>query len=258
MRRVVLLLGAVAVVAACGGGGELDAGEQGEVALHGGGVVAAHQALLAIDQTMEIDPTLDVTKTPEQNALAIRDRARAGGGCVTAELSGATVTVTFAAGCEVRGAAIAGQLSLTVTKIAGTITVIANFVGLEVDGVPLDGSVKLMTTGDGTYQVTFDLAAGEKAVTGDVGLVGEPGQVTVSGSLTTAGGGQSGSAELDGVVYVLGDCYPSAGTLTIASARFTGTVTFLSTTPQDGVVEIGVGRRHTTAPLPAYGSCPAG
>jgi hypothetical protein len=259
MRRWLLLAGALALLGACGGGGgELSADEQGEVALHGGGVVMAHQALAAVDQAMEIDPTLDVTKTPEQNAYAIQERASAGGACVDASLSGATVAIVFAAGCDVRGTAITGQLSLTVTKIAGTITVVATFVGLDVDGQTLDGSVQLMTTGDGTYQVTFDLTAGDTTVTGDVGLVGAPGAVTLTGTLTTAGGGRTAAAELTELRYVIGDCYPSDGTLGVAGTRFTGTITFLPTTPQDGVVEIGRGRVQTTATLPAYGSCPPG
>ena len=60
----------------------------------------------------------------------------------------------------------------------------------------------------------------------------------------------------NGVLYVIGDCYPAGGTITIASDRFSGTITFLATTPQDGLVQIGVGRRHTTTPLPGYGGCP--
>ncbi|MBI5481572.1 MAG: hypothetical protein HY906_22135 [Deltaproteobacteria bacterium] len=261
MRRVLVVLVVLPLLGAgrCGGGEEeLNSDEQAEVTLHGSGVVAAHQALVAVDQTMEIDPTLDVTKTPEQNADAIRQRAADGGGCVTATVSGATVTVTFGAGCSVRGSTISGQLSLTVTKIAGTITVVATFVGVEVDGKHLDGSIQLMTTGDGTYQVTFNLTSGDTTVTGDVGLVGAPGELTLSGTLTTAGEGRNASATLTDLHYVIGDCYPSGGTLSIASTRFTGTITFLATTPQDGQVVIGRGRLQTTVSLPAYGSCPPG
>jgi hypothetical protein len=260
MRRVLLLGWVVLLLGGCGGGGggELSADEQGDVSLHGSGVVAAHQALVAVDQAMEIDPTLDVTKTPEQNAVAIQQRAADGGGCVTATLSGATVAVTFGTGCSVRGSTLSGQLSLTVTKTGGTLTVSATFVGVEVDGKALDGSLQLMTTGDGTYQVTYNLTSGTTTVTGDVGLVGTPGEVTLSGTLTTAGSGRSASATLAGLHYVIGDCSPSGGTATIASARFAGTITFLATTPQDGQVEVGRGRLQTTMALPAYGRCPPG
>jgi hypothetical protein len=259
MRRRLLLVLAVPLLLgpSCGGGGEeLDTGEASEVALHASGVVVAHQALLAIDQMMEIDPTLDVTKTPEQNAYAIQQRAAEGGSCVDASMNGATVTATFAAGCTVRGSTISGQLTVTVQKTGGTITVSVTFVDVEVDGLPLAGSAQLLTTGDGSYQVTYDLTSDTTHVAGDVGLVGTTAQVTLTGNVTTTSGDRSGSTALDSVVYVLGDCYPSGGTIAVASERFTGTITFLATTPQDGDVEITVGRRHTTVSLPTYGSCP--
>jgi hypothetical protein len=256
MRRLLPLVCAVPLLGGCGGGDELDTGTQQEIAFHANGVVVAHQALTAIDQTMEIDPTLDVTKTPEQNAVAIQQRAAEGGTCVDASVSGATATIIFAAGCDVRGTAISGQLSLTVQKTAGTITVTANFAALEVGGVPLDGSAKLMTAGDGSYQVTFDLTSGDSTVGGQIALEGAPGQVTLSGTLTSGGTSRSSSTELDNVVYVIGDCYPAGGALTIVTDVFNGTITFLATTPQDGVVAIQRDRRTTTAPLPAYGSCP--
>jgi hypothetical protein len=88
--------------------------------------------------------------------------------------------------------------------------------------------------------------------------VGTPGQVVLSGSLTATSGDRSAAATLDGLLYVTGDCYPSGGTASLASERFTGTITFLPTTPQDGLVEVGRGRLKTSAPLPAYGGCPPG
>jgi hypothetical protein len=247
-----LLLG----LSGCGGDGELSTDERGDVAVHGAGQIAVQQALLAVDQTMEIDPTLDVTKTAAENAQAILARAQAGGACVTASVAGATVTVDFGTGCDVRGTALAGSMSLTVTKTGGTLTVIVNFTSLVVDGADLAGSVSLMTAGNGSYQVTFDLTSGDASGSGTLTVDGAPTTLTMSGALSASQGGQSISASLASVVYVLGDCYPSAGTVTLSGGRLAGTITFLATTPQDGRVQVSTRRLTTTAALPAYGPCP--
>ena len=248
----VLLVG----LGACGGGDDLTADERGDVALHGDGQIAVQQALLAVDQTMAIDSTLDVAKTAVENAQAIQQRAQEGGACVTASVTGATVIVDFGASCDVRGTTIAGSMSLTVTKTGGTITVAVSFMDLVVDGEALTGGVSLMTTGNGSYQVTLDLTSGDRSATGTLTVNGAPTTLTMSGSLATSQGAASTSASAADVVYVLGDCYPSGGTMTLSGGRLAGTIAFLPTTPMDGRVQVSTERLTTTMALPAYGSCP--
>jgi hypothetical protein len=82
-------------------------------------------------------------------------------------------------------------------------------------------------------------------------VTGTTSKITTSGTLTSG----AKSVTFTNIVWVKGDCYPSAGTLSVTQNRVTTTYTFTSSTPTTGTVTTGRGK---SAQLPVYGSCPAG
>jgi hypothetical protein len=238
---------------------DFDAEERDAFDRGGDAHLASQTALQISDELFNFDPTIDVTKSSMENAMAIRATADALG-CGTVLLDAAMVLVDFGAapGCTLKnGTQVSGTASLAVLGQSGTITVSVSFFDVVVNGVDLTGSAEFTTTTGNTFTVTFNLMSKGAKVMGTVMVVGAPGNMTIDGMVTQQkGGGAATSATFTGVQWKKGDCYPSSGALAISRGRVSQTATFSATTPSTGKVEVKVGTKTTTVTLPAYGTCP--
>ncbi len=212
-------------------------------------------------QSLAFDPVIDPTKTAAENAQAIVDQAKATSACIQTNLTGATATLTYPppAGCTIQGVTVIGTFSMSVTKDASGVTVDVTFTNLSVNGTTVNGSVKLVTSSGTTFTVTPNLTSGSKSISGSLSVTGGSGYFTIAGTLTTRAGDASTTATLTNIKWTTGACYPEAGTASFKSSSKlspTITVTFLSTTPQDGKVSVTKGKVPSTESLPAYASCP--
>lgn len=251
MNKVPLLVLVCAIVG-CGGS---DVTPDELAGLSGGheATLTQQHTLAMADELFDFDPTLDPTKTADQNALAISTRATSRMPCATVTLTGTTVTVTApSTGCTVgNGVAFSGTVAATVTKTGSSLTIKLEFTNFVLSGNAVSGTITLVTSDGTTFQVTYALTRSTKSVSGTLTAVGAPGQITTSGTIDNG----SVTATLTNVLWKKGDCYPSSGSLSVAQGRVTTTYTFTSTTPMTGTVSTG---KNRTAQLPAYGACPPG
>ena len=95
---------------------------------------------------------------------------------------------------------------------------------------------------------------------GALSLAGTQEKRILNGPISyTPAGGTKSTLDYKAVGMVKGACYPSEGSLAVASPAFTGTVTFTSSTPATGIVQVKIGNLPAfPANLPAYGNCPSG
>jgi len=211
---------------------------------------AQQQTLALADELFDFDPTLDPTKTAQQNADAVFARATTQLPCAMVMLSGTTLTVSASTPCATpNGVSFSGSLTAAITKTGSQLTVTMTWSNVVVGDTTINGTTTLVTSNGSTFQVTYALMKNGTAVSGMVTAVGAPGQITVDGTLVSG----STSAAMTAVRWKKGDCYPSSGSIAVTQGRLTTTYTFTSTTPSTGLVSTGRGR---TAQLPAYGSCP--
>jgi hypothetical protein len=240
-------------------GNDLDTEERDAFDRGGDAQLASQAALQISDEMFNFDPTLDVSKSTMENAMAIRAKAAALG-CGTASLDAAVVLVDFGAapGCTLmNGTRISGIASFGVSGGNGTLTVTVAFYDLLVDGVDLTGSAEFTTTTGNTFTVTFNLMSKGAKVMGTIMVAGAPGSMTLSGTMTQQKGtGAATSITFTSVLWKKGDCYPRSGSVAISRGRVSQTATFSATTPSTGKVEVTVGAKTTTVTLPAYGTCP--
>lgn len=218
------------------------------------------EALAVSDALFAFDPTLDATATAEANAMAIAAHVESAmDGCASAEVSGTTVSVTFASGCTLRtGLTAAGSVSVSVARAGASLGVDVSFDALVVGSHALDGTASFTTRNGSTLDVVLDLTGSAGSVSTDLTVVGTSGAMQIDGSATVARDGTTTTLTFGGVVWALGDCYPSAGSMTVSSGRVTQSIAFTSATPSTGTVSITQGRTTRDATLPSYGTCPMG
>jgi hypothetical protein len=238
---------------ACGGAGSDDDALE-SAGLKGGHdtTLTSQQTLGLADQLFDFDPTLDVSKSAELNAQAIRTRAQTTMACATVMLSGTTVTVSAPPpGCTgANGVAFSGTVSVAVTRATSSLTLGLTFTSVVLGSAQVSGTMTMVTSNNTTFQVTYALTDSGKSVSGNVTATGAPGQLTITGTLNS----EPTAVTFTSVVWKKGDCYPSAGTASVSQGRVTTAYTFSSSTPATGLVTTGRGR---SVALPAYGSCPA-
>lgn len=218
-------------------------------------------AVTLADSLFSFDPTLDASLSAEQNAAAIQSNAQMQlSGCGSVTASGTTVTVAFGAppGCTLtNGTQVSGTVSATVTKAGGTVAVALAFTNVAVDGRTLSGTASFSTSNGTTYAVAADLTSGAQHLTAMLTIAATTSNVTIDGTAALVEAGVTTQITFNHVVYVIGDCYPSGGTLTVRIGRVTETVTFSASSATSGVVTVQQGRQTSTKTLPAYGDCPA-
>ncbi|MCC7543061.1 MAG: hypothetical protein IT379_42990 [Deltaproteobacteria bacterium] len=192
--------------------------------------------------------------------------------CTTFDWSGLSVTVTFA-GCvlEATGESLDGSVRLRVAFAPTAIGI--SFEALTVGSSSIDGTLELLlggscAAGDPTCTQCRDVDAtcmartqAQRTLQGDV-TVAAAGGAPVSVSLTATvehdasgtratGSGTLESSALDGsftatdLLWAMGDCLPSSGTLVLddgsSSLTNPATVGFLAVTPTDGTVSLRLG-----------------
>lgn len=222
------------------------------------GSLAIEQTLAISDDLLAFDPVLDGSMSADANAIAIEANARASlGACGAVSRSGTSITVDFASGCTLpSGLTASGSVTVAIAVASGTATATITFVDLVAGAYTIDGTASFATTNGTSYDVTIDVTSGGREVLADLTIRAMPGSFTASGSATIVHGGATWSMTITGLVWVRGDCYPSAGSITIGSAALAQTLTFTAATASSGQVMVTQGRRTTTEQLPAYGECP--
>lgn len=223
--------------------------------------VSAQAALALAEELAAGEEPLDPAMGADGNAAIIQGNAAVAlGTCGTVSLSGATVTVTFAAGgCSLpSGITATGSIALSASVASGTVTVDVSFDALAIGAYALDGTASLSTTNGTSYTVMLDLTSEGRTISGDLTLSASLAALTISGDLTTQrAGGAERMVSIEGLRWNRGDCYPSAGSITIGAGSLAQTVTFSAATASTGEVTVEFGRASTTEVLPAYGDCPA-
>ncbi len=224
------------------------------------GSIDVLHALAVSDAMFAFDPTLDPTMSAEANAMAVRDHVTGSlGGCASAEVAGSAVTVTFATGCELRnGLTAAGSVTVELTRMAASLTAAVTFDALVVGSSSLDGSAIFTTSNGSSFTVDATLTSGSGMVDADLAVVGTAMAMEVDGTATITREGTATMLAFSNVIWALGDCYPSSGTMTVGVGRVSQTVTFTAATPETGTVTVTQGRATREASLPAYGACPMG
>lgn len=252
----------VALLASLGSGcREEGAAEELDTAMFDRGAsssVEVLEALAVSDALFAFDPTLDPSASAEANAMAIASHVE-GHGCASAEVSGSSVTVTFASGCTLRvGLTASGSVSAEIARSATGLEVGLDFDALVVGSHTLEGTATFTTTNGSTLDVQLALVSGAGSASADLTVLGSAGAMQIDGTTTGSRDGATTSLAFTAVVWRTGDCYPSAGSMTVASGRVMQTVAFTSATPSTGTVTITQGRVSREATLPSYGTCPMG
>lgn len=218
--------------------------------------------LVAADSFFDFDPVLDTAKTAEANAQAVSSTIQAkGAACVTATVSGSTVTADFGAppGCTLStGVTLSGSVSLSVSKASSTLTVAMTFTAFAVDGSSLNGTASFVTSNGSTFQVTANLVTGSDTVVVNVTVTGQPASFLLDGTSSITEGSKVTKLDFARLHAAAGQCYADAGSITVTKASLVSTLTFDAQTPSTGKVKVTQGRRSFTATLPAYGRCPKG
>ncbi len=223
--------------------------------------VSVEAALALAEELAAGEEPLDPAMSADGNAAIIEGNAAVAlGTCGTVSLGGATVTVTFATGgCMLpSGITATGSIALSASVASGTVTVDVSFDALSIGAYAIDGTASLSTTNGTTYAVLLDLTSEGRTIAGDLTVAASLVALTISGELTTQRTGGTGRmVSIEGLRWNRGDCYPSAGSITVGLGALAQTVTFGTATATSGVVTVEFGRATTTEVLPAYGDCPA-
>ncbi len=250
-----------------GGGDTMTAEERAGFDVGAPSTPAAVQLTALTDKLFKFDPTIDTAQTALQNAQNVvteiqKNLGAAGDGgtaCGSVSLMGTTVTASFGAppGCTLGNLTVSGTIAISVNKIASSITLAVTFTSVTVNGELLSGMATFATSNGTTFtlnanvtwQKTTYIATGF-TVTGAVGSITLDGALSVMGDAAT-------SLTFAGVLWKQGDCYPSAGTLTIKKATLTETITFSAASATTGQVTVTIGKKTVPGQLPAYGKCGA-
>lgn len=221
---------------------------------------------------MSASGVVDTSKGAEQNADAIAAQLSSklsgcASGMVSHGMGTVTVSANFGSGCTVAGyGTVSGAFQLTVSKDT-SLRLAFVFSSFAVNGVTVNGSLSTATSDGKTYDLATDLVVQSGALKGsgtatlDTGGKG----ISMTGTGTISANGAEIPYNAAGLHHLFGSCYGDAGTLTVTetiSSRLGGTktvqtiMTFLSTTPSTGQVNVTVAGKTTAKTLPAYGSCP--
>ena len=166
--------------------------------------------------------------------------------CVSYSWAGLTATATFT-GCVlvVSGATLDGTITLTVTTMP--LGVSLGFTNLTVGGASVDGSIGLYLAGklgalEAHLEADLDIANGGRSVSFDpLSVVTDGSGVTASGQAAVVGTAESEEVDITDLHWNYGVCLPVSGSLYFEEGTIPITITFLATTPNDGVVLVQIG-----------------
>lgn len=241
----------------CGGSDEAEP-EPGEVpasapvvglaVAEGAGLAAALAAPFATVM-IEVDETTSEAAYASEVELAVAASGlTADSTCLSFDWQDLALTVTFES-CVLGATGLTVDGSLTVALSASPPWVSVSFESLAVGSAMLDGTVVLGREDGATY-VTADLTitTGDGATIVLEGVTVESGSegVTLDGAASVTSASVDAELTFEAVTWAPGDCLPSGGSVVYDDGGpLLTTITFLPTTPDDGVVLVAVG------PLPA-------
>lgn len=201
------------------------------------------------------------TSEPSDGAEDVMEEVRAAYGrrmsCAAISFASGVLEVDFGAGCPVHGHTVAGAFTVAYTRTP-TAAFTLTLDDLSADGVVRDGTVHL-SRGSGAVAADATLLVTDGPVTTEHLFAGtmtpDATGIALEGAARRDDGSQARDLAFTGVYVRYGDCYPSAGQVTVdASGQPTTTVTFDVQTPSTGQVQVAVGRLPAqTVTLPA---CP--
>jgi len=180
--------------------------------------------------------------------------------CVGYSWAGLSVTVTFT-GCilETTGQSLDGSVTLAVTLSPAAFSMTLG--SLTIDGESFTGTVALVWV-EGRLGPLLDVdmtyesgGASTHLVLDDISVTTTAASASISGtgSLDT---GTAYSLTMTGLTWQTGDCLPTSGSvMTPDLGPFPVTVSFLSTTPADGIANVQVGA-FTPVATELFAPCP--
>jgi hypothetical protein len=144
-----------------------------------------------------------------------------------------------------------------VTSAGGATTVSLTLTSVVVNGQALGGTASFETSNGSTFTVVADITSGSTTYDANLTVTGSKASLTISGTAkeTTAAGPEI--VTFDDVVVTPGQCYASAGSMTVVEGKLTETVTFEASTPATGAAELTLGKHTSQITLPSYGKCPS-
>jgi hypothetical protein len=229
-------------------------------------------AVAATDRTgaIPLNAALSLAENADALAAALADKLRdpCPAVSVSHDLGTASLSIDFGSGCTVAGHTISGQVTATAYEATpyrypGYSLILTS---VQVDGLSADGSLWVYDPPAAGIYVGFDVTGndGRAAFSGSFTLDADRKGVTFSGEGSYHPADEPAAVDFtaEGVHYAFGACYPDAGSLTIRRDPVRPgpapevVITFLSTTPSDGIVQVSIGPVTAPKGLPAYGSCP--
>ncbi len=246
----ILLLGAGLFVGC--GGLDVDPSNPGASAL----VVA--DSVSALGVAAEVASPLAARPTAGDTMSGVRDVYERKITCAEVSLASGMVSVDFGSGCQLHGHTVSGAFTVTHTRTSSASTFGVLLDGLSSQGQAVDGRVNVsgsgaVITANATLMVTASSMMSEHLFTGTFSP--DAAGVLIEGSSSRDDGATARNLTYDAVYLSYGDCYPTAGTITVeGSGQPATTVTFSAATASSGEVSVRVGRLPAqTVVLPA---CP--
>ncbi|MBU1535446.1 hypothetical protein KKF84_08995, partial [Myxococcota bacterium] len=181
--------------------------------------------------------------------------------CVTASVdeTSATLSADFDGACylERYGISLSGQVEASVVAEAGTVTVEFVFTELSVDGLPaVSGNITLLWSGVGNYTLDMDLSTDAISLTVAGTLLFDQSVFYLDGTASYTKNVVTYDLTVEDLTWLVTDCYPSDGVITLEDGIREKSITFDENTPETGEVTLRIGLRDETVTLPAYGTCP--
>jgi hypothetical protein len=227
-----------------------------------GQALAVGDALLdfgtAIDSKQETHVIVDAVRTRALSAVAACNGVKTSSPPTRHGVVSPVFFFDFGAGCTLpNGLAVSGEVALAVAKSGpSSVDLPMDFTKLKVAGRQLDGALWYCTEGGKKFNVPAVLAIGDAYDNYQVTVTAQADRFTIDGTLSSLRDGANVSAFYQGLTWRPGDCYPSAGTMTVATRESRLEVRFAETSSANGAVTIASGAHVEAHTLPAYGTCP--
>ena len=256
MGRTHLLLLTLPLMALGLGCGDEAPGSDEATAMQALDVAGAALQALSTTSALSVDASAAQDDDPEE----VEEPTNVEGQCVTVALQGLALVIDYGMGCQVGNNFVSGAYVLRLL-LQQQLGLQLEFQMFEIDGLGIDGTVSA-GIGQDRINATMDLDLTEAGVTKELDFLGslwtQPGFLLFfDGSGAYVEGASRWAFDATNIRTTVGACYPDEGVLTLSDpSGVPVSITFLSTTPQTGLVEVRVNRLTFALPLPSYGACP--
>ncbi|MFI5289289.1 MAG: hypothetical protein ACHQ17_06560 [Polyangia bacterium] len=204
---------------------------------------------------------------PDVIASSIYQRTQTeSGGCIKGTRNGAEIDLDFGTGCTLAtaGMVLTGPVKAVVsTDPLGGDDITLTLTGNSVDGQPISGNFKILTTDGNLFSYAASLVLGDVQVNAPNLMAGiASGGATLDGNGTLTGPSAAGIAggwqlTMVGLHEVFSGCYPDDGTAALAGGGQALTFSFDSSVPGSGQVSLAAGGTAAPIALPSRMGCPA-